>query len=378
MMNSQEKFKTDRQEIKLGAHYYLWYGKPTPPVLGMGDWESGYTNHPFLGEYNSRDGKVISQHIDWAKKAGIDFFVMEWVGPKTWEDITLKDYYCPSPSSSEIKFCIHYDSSFALNKFKIGNFEDQPSFDFNEEYSVGRKKGEKFIADFDYLADHYFSHPQYLKIDGSPVVMIYNVSAFRNVSDYFNKLRINMEKRGIKLFLIGDVVYWAGVKLSKKNLSFIFNSSPKEILKVFSRSLRRFSTSNYEKDFSLTKYFQAITSYNLYHESRLTNFLRNVDSLYQKFQKYSNFHNIYFVPSVMPAYNDKSLKGRSRPALERLDGKFYEDFWGIANKYCDPRLNIILVTSFNEWHEGTEIEPSREYDDRYLCLTKLFKNKGSD
>jgi hypothetical protein len=75
----------------------------------------------------------------------------------------------------------------------------------------------------------------------------------------------------------------------------------------------------------------------------------------------------------MPGYNDRNLKGLNRPILERKSGEFYKRFWQIANKYLDPPLKMALITTFNEWHEGTEIEPSREYRKKYLELTQLFK-----
>ena len=31
---------------------------------------------------------------------------------------------------------------------------------------------------------------------------------------------------------------------------------------------------------------------------------------------------------------------------------------------------FLFITTFNEWHEGTELEPSREYGDSYIDLTK--------
>jgi ubiquinone/menaquinone biosynthesis C-methylase UbiE len=354
----------------LGTHYYPWYGKPAHSILGGGEWESGYTNHPVLGKYNSRDPQVINQHIAWAKDAGVDFFVMEWTGARTWEDITLKDYYLPASKSSEVKFCVFYDSYFALNK--LGTLF---SYNFDDEYTTSKTKGQKFLEDFEYLADTYFNHPQYLKINGRPVVIIYSAYAFKNNSKYFEQLKINMKKRDLSLFLIADAICWAGVKLSKKNLAFIWQTPPQETFKIFYRVIRRLSLNNLAEDIFLNKYFDGLTGYNMYSANRTSNFLENVDKVYQKFYNYACLHNLCFIPTVMPGYDDRNLSGLNRPILERKEGKFYGDFWAIAKKYLHPSLKIALITTFNEWHEGTEIEHSQEYGDYYLKLTKSFADE---
>lgn len=354
----------------LGAYYYPWYGKPTLPVFGMGDWKQGYTDHPVLGEYNCQNEEIINQHISWAREAGIDFFAVEWSGLHTWEDITLQNYYLLAKKVSEIKFCIHYDSSLTLNKLGIPY-----SYNFDDKYSVTKTKGEKFLEDFEYLADTYFNHPQYLKINNYPLVIIYNVSAFRNVSKYLEQLNKNMKRKGFSLFLVGDVVCWAGLRLSKNNLSFFWKQPLEEIVKVFYRAIRRLSLNNLEEDVLLSKYFSAITGYNMYAVNRTTNFLKNVDKVYQKFWNYTHPNNLCFIPTVIPGYNDRNLKGLNRPILGRKEGKFYKEFWKMAKKYLDSSLKIALINSFNEWHEGTGIEPSKEYGNQYLELTKLLKNE---
>ena len=371
MIQKSDNFIKSKKELKmLGAHYYLWYGRPTFPVVGGGVWKSDYNHQPCLGEYNSRDPKVISQHINWAKEAGIDFFVINWYDSHSWDDITLREYYLSEQPTPEIKFCLHYDSSLALNVFR-----NPVSYDFNNKYSPSKTKGEKFLEDFEYLSETYFNHPQYLKINNRPLVIIYNVSLFKNISEYFKKLQVNMEKRGISLFLIADIISWAGPKLSKSNLKFIWQTSPQETYRVFSQVMSRLFLKNSAKNIFLNKYFDGITGYNMYSVNRTSNFLRNLDKVYQKFYSYARSHNLCFIPTVIPGYNDRNLRGLNRPILERKEGKFYEDFWGIAQKYLDPSLKIALITSFNEWHEGTEIESSKEYGDKYLQLTKAFKLK---
>lgn len=351
----------------LGAYYYLWYGRPTLSIIGGGVWPWGYTDKPILGEYNSQDEKVIGQHIDWAKEAGIDFFAICSAYRGSWDDIALRDYYLKHPKSSEIKFCLNYDVIQALNRYQ---FHTYPSYNFDDFYTPTKTKGEKFLEDFAYFAKTYFSLPQYLKIDGKPVVFLYNASAYRNVEKYFAQLP--------SLFLVADAVYWSGLKVSKRALSFFWENPPKEWLKVVFRALRRLSPQTYEKDFALSRYFSAITGYNLYNPGRVTaDFLENVEGLYQKFSRYAKSQDLHFIPNIMPGYDDRKQNGLTRPILERKEGKFYEDYWRLAQKYLDPKLELALLTTFNEWHEGTEIEPSQEYGNRYLELTRRLKKAGN-
>jgi len=370
MLQENLKTKKEKKVEMLGAHYYLWYERPTLPIIGGGVWRSGYTNTPVSNKYNSRDPEIINQHIKWAKEAGIDFFAINWHDFDSWDDITLKDYYLKHKTTSEIKFCIHYDSSLALNIFK-----NPVSYDFDDRYSPNKTKGEKFVEDFEYLTDNYFDHPQYLKINNRPVVMIYNVSMFKNISKYFEQLKINMEKRNISLFLIADMVSWAGIKLTRKNISYLWEMSPKELIKTFNRAMNRLFLKKYENGISLSKYFNGITGYNMYSVNRTSDFLQNVDKAYQKFYNYAYSNNLCFVPTVSPGYDDRKLSGLNRPILKRRNGEFYKDFWKITEKYIDPSLKMALITTFNEWHEGTEIESSKEYGTKYLELTKSLKNK---
>lgn len=348
----------------LGAYYYLWWGRPTLPGMGTGIWRWGYTNQPVLGEYDSRDEKVISQHISWAKEAGIDFFAVCWSDSESWDDIALKNYYLKNPRSQEIKFCLHYDGIRALNRY---GFNVYPCYDLDDSYTPAKTKGEKLVEDFEYFAKTYFNLPQYLKIDGKPVVIIYNASAFRSIEKYFKSLPA--------IFFIADVVCWSGgLKVSKKNLNFLWENSPKEALKTIWRAFRRKNIKNYEKDFELSKYFRAVTGYNMYSLNRTESFLKNVGEVYEKFKEYAKIKKLYFIPNVIPGYDDRNQFGLKRPVLERKKGEFYKDYLELAKKFLDPRLPLAMLTTFNEWHEGTEIEPSKEYGSQYLKLTKSFTN----
>src|SRR5258706_492313 len=56
--------------VPLLAFYYIWFDP--------GSWDRAKIDYPQLGHYSSDDSRVMRQHIDWAKSAGIDGFIVSW------------------------------------------------------------------------------------------------------------------------------------------------------------------------------------------------------------------------------------------------------------------------------------------------------------
>ena len=69
--------------------------------------------------------------------------------------------------------------------------------------------------------------------------------------------------------------------------------------------------------------------------------------------------------TVVPGYDDTHVRTPGQ-VMVREDGAFYRRLWGTA---MSLDADYVLITSWNEWHEGTEIEPSGEYGFHYLELT---------
>jgi hypothetical protein len=53
----------------------------------------------------------------------------------------------------------------------------------------------------------------------------------------------------------------------------------------------------------------------------------------------------------------------------------YRTLWRKAIQ-ADP--DWVVITSWNEWYEGSEIEPSVEYGKKYLRLTEEFARQFKD
>lgn len=101
-------------------------------------------------------------------------------------------------------------------------------------------------------------------------------------------------------------------------------------------------------------------------------------------KEFCDSNNLIFIPSVGPGYIDTSIRPwNNHNTRNRVNGKYYETALQAA---LTVRPEIVSITSFNEWHEGTQIEKAvpkktanRLYldylphqSDLYLVLTRKW------
>lgn len=75
---------------------------------------------------------------------------------------------------------------------------------------------------------------------------------------------------------------------------------------------------------------------------------------------------------IGPGYNDSAVPGRSTPIREREQGNFYRWSW---NQVLDSAVRLVLIETWNEMHEGTDICESVEYGRTYIELTREYVDK---
>jgi hypothetical protein len=77
-------------------------------------------------------------------------------------------------------------------------------------------------------------------------------------------------------------------------------------------------------------------------------------------------------PSVGPGYEAELVTGDGR-RLPRRDGRTYDAMWQAAIR---ARADRVTITSYNEWHEGTQIEPARSTSPRQPAGTPVERRYG--
>lgn len=74
--------------------------------------------------------------------------------------------------------------------------------------------------------------------------------------------------------------------------------------------------------------------------------------------------------TILPGFDDSHLPDREHPqTVGRDEGRLFNTLWQAASA---ARPDWILIVSFNEWHEGSQIEPSVEYGDRELRTSQAM------
>ena len=88
---------------------------------------------------------------------------------------------------------------------------------------------------------------------------------------------------------------------------------------------------------------------------------------------------LYFADTIAPGFDDTrsvNLGGDRRSdaphfARDRANGQYYADTFAVTSQTGG---DFLFVKSFNEWVEGTQIEPGTTYGSQYLGLTCQYAN----
>lgn len=315
----------------VGTYYYPWYSAET-------HWRDGYLFTPLLGEYDSRDPGIITTHLAWAQYYGIDFLAVSWWGPGSFEDTVLRDAILTNPAASNLRFAILYEP-VGPGPGRLAVSEDG-SIDLTDPANH-----DLLISDFRYMAETYFANPLYLRLDGRPVVFLFGSRDFRGKADGLAGLRAVVGEVGESLYLIGDEVTCSGKDAPDADLSGL----------------------------------DAVTIYSLYgwcgteEKSVRENpeaYFERVEEAYGAWRWWATSLGLTFVPHVFPGYNDAAVRPEAaNPPIPRYPARF-DSFAQMARELVDPELPVVLITSFNQWSESTQVEPSREEGFGYLDVIR--------
>ncbi len=171
----------------------------------------------------------------------------------------------------------------------------------------------------------YMTSPAYLKIDNKPVFVFWNDTilpggAGNNAS--WQQLRDDIDPDHTQFWLGGGV------------------------------------------NFGLLDVFDALHFYDITWEAASG---KAMSSYNRKLNEYNSTHDASkpAFETVMPGYDDMRYRGGHKKS--RDDANYYRSGWDVARA---SGASYAVITSWNEWFEGSAIEPSTGYGAQYLDITR--------
>jgi hypothetical protein len=100
-------------------------------------------------------------------------------------------------------------------------------------------------------------------------------------------------------------------------------------------------------------------------------FRKNAALIFGNAMQSTRKHGRIYCPMIIPGF-DNVKSSPARVKANRYNGQTYRTLWDEAIK---TKPDWILISSWNEWPEDTEIEPSLELGDQYLDITAEYAKR---
>lgn len=269
----------------------------------------GANFYPELGAYSSKDPAVLSEHMKQIKLSGAGVVAVSWYPPG------LADENGP-PSDGMILPILE---AAAKEDLKV-TLHIEPYADMNVE---------NLRDNIQYVVEHYVDHPAFYtrRVGHRDLPLYYIYDSYRIVPDQW--LRLLSSK--------GDVTV-RGTDLDG----------------LFIGLLVEFRHRVDIKRAKFDGFYTYFGSNGFSHGSSWKN--------WRGLQDYAQRNSLLFIPSIGPGYVDTRIRPwNGQTTRERRRGSYYGMGWRTALNF-NPKC--VSITSFNEWHEGTQIESAIPKDTR--------------
>lgn len=178
---------------------------------------------------------------------------------------------------------------------------------------------EEFREHLQYLSASYLSHPAIYRLGGKPLYYLFNSSQLN-----YNEWQSLLDP-------------WSQSTLRNTPHDGVFIG---------------LWTTGFDGEFAVRSGFDGVYTYfaseGFAYGSTTSNWTRMA--------AFARENNLIYIPSVGPGYVDTRIRPwNDKTTRSRDQGRYYEEMFKAAVKTAP---DFISITSFNEWHEGSQIEPA--------------------
>jgi len=288
------------------AEYYPWYD------LAM--WRDPQMIDNPAQVYSSDDPAAVAGQARQAHAAGIDAFAVSWQGtPFDWNTRRIQ-IVLDAAKSANMRACVFIESQVV-----------NPAHD--ENLPTDPETMARYLED---AIDRWGNHPAYLRVDNRPVILVYYASRPALSEAQWKNVLTIVRATGRNPIVVGDFYHSRLINVLDGEYQYTNIKLP----------------------------FADLMTQNTVETLRVRTFnLLNPPD-----------RRRIWIASVSPGNDDRRIRGRSTPVyVDRAGGQVYDDQWRAA---VTTAADWVIITTWNEFWENTEIEPSVRYGTRFLDLTR--------
>ena len=340
---------------------------------GMGEWQSVknykkkyaedlWPRKPLWGYVNEADPSVMEMEIKAAADHGVNVFIYDWYwfDGRPFLEQCLNDGFLKAENNSRMKFYLmwaNHDANHLWNK----EMADTDCFD--EVIWQGAVDEQRFDEICDRLIEKYFCLPNYYRIDGKPVFMIYDTeNLLKGLGGVENTARKLSEfKRKCADAGLGGLhlqfTQWGERAL---NLSGV-DGGRKADCEIAPRLG-----------------FDSLTNYQFVHFVNIDrDYSDIVADVVPLWEKWSEKYPIPYFPHVSVGWDNNPRFYNFRHGIVKNNTPDeFEKALRKAKEFVDKHelpAPLITVNSWNEWTETSYLEPDDLYGTGYLeAIKKVF------
>ena len=337
---------------------------------GIGEWQSvkntipkenGYhwNRQPLWGYENEADPAVMEKQIDEATKHGVNVFIYDWYwfDNRPFLENCLNDGFLKAKNKDKMKFYLmwaNHDANHCWNRELSDEYADTVIW----KGAVGKPAFETVVHR---VIEKYFSQPNYYKINGCPVFMIYDVmnlvkglGGILQTQEALAWFREETKKAGFP-DLHFQLTIWGEESFNLSGVDSNMNGTTKEIVDL----LKPDSVSHYQ-----FAHFVNI-------DRDYAEILKDVEKEWNRVDK--GYSAPYF-PHVSCGWdnNPRFYKFRHGVVKNNTPENVKKGFQ-MAKDYLDAHPDLpplVTVNSWNEWTETSYLQPDDFYGYGYLEAVK--------
>ncbi|MBR5490686.1 MAG: glycoside hydrolase family 99-like domain-containing protein, partial [Oscillospiraceae bacterium] len=317
-------------------------------------WPGHYwKREPVWGYVNEADPAVMEMEINQAVKHGVNVFVFDWYwyDDRPFMETTLNNGFLKAENSQDMDFYLMWANHDVVNLW------DTRLYDC-DEHNVIWKAGvdrEEFERMCRRNIEKYFKQPNYYKIDGKPVFMIYDIvplveglGGLEETIDALAWFRKETRKAGfpgldLQIVVHGNNMNYSGVD----------------------------GTTKYESgnEFFTNLGFNSATHYQFAHFIWMDDEYANiVNSAVQEWEELDKDLEIPYYPHVSVGWDNSPRTKESAVSRNNTPEEFQRALQA-AKDFVDARPELhplITINSWNEWTETSYLQPDNLYGYGYL------------